>query len=989
MWLRFGLAGVSVLPFAVMLSQAGQGNASQPKGDFAKEVVPIFRAHCYSCHKGESSAAGLDLSSIKGITKGGLSGKLFVSGKPDSSLLMKRVLGQGGMPAMPMGFAPLTKTQLASLRAWIAGGAKMAEAKAVHWAYRPPVAKAAPKVKNAAWVKNPIDAYILSKLEKAGMQPSPQASKEMLLRRVTLDLTGLPPTLAELDAFLADKSANAYEKVVDRLLASPRFGERQAMIWLDLARYADSNGYEADYMRTAWKYRDWVIQAFNKNLSYRQFTIDQLAGDLLPKPNLEQLIATGFHRNTMLNLEGGVDPKEARYEMINDRVATTSQVWLGQTMQCARCHDHKYDPISHKDYFRMYAIFANTDYESRGDPKVGQEKYYEFSVPAPSAEQSQEKLRIEKALAQVRAEFNAETPDYLKKRSEFIEAARRSNPWSYVELDSPGLSKLPDFALKAPVENPATVVYRVRFAAKKGMSALRIRAYADASLTNKGPGRSSSGNFILSRLTLKSGNRQIPIDEFAASYVQNGYSLSGLTDSDGNTGWAVAPQFGREHWLIAWLKTPLEADTDVVLELGHESPSWPQHSLGNFNVQPSYEPNRAIQKMPEHLLTAIGRNRESEVLKEIDAYYRSVSPELAPVRERERALAESLAKLNSQIPMAMVMRETRRGGPLQAPFHARGEFLQPGEPVTAGIPAAFGTISEKRVDRLALAKWLVSPSNPMSARVEVNRIWEQYFGRGIVETSENWGTPGTPPTHPELLDWLAVKFMNSGWDMKAMHRLIVTSATYRQSSRTSAAAREKDPQNRYFARGPRYRMPAEMIRDNALQIAGLLSPKIGGPSVFPHQPDGVWNTPYSGERWQQSSGEDLYRRGLYTFWKRTATYPAFVNFDAPSREMCTIRREPTNTPLQALNLLNDPAFLEAAKAFAKRTEDIKDVRARITVMFRACTARRPKADELTRLELLLANLQQKVASPEGSTAVVPWTMLASVLLNLDETITKE
>jgi mono/diheme cytochrome c family protein len=992
MWIRVSwLAGA----FGVLMVAANSGSSQETRPDPGRAAMGIFKAHCLSCHKGAQAAAGLDLSTIEGINKGGTSGKLIVPGKPDASLLMKRVTGQGGLPQMPMGFAPLTKEQLTDLRAWITGGGKLDPNKITHWAYLPPKAAPIPKVANKTWVRNEIDNFILAKLEQAKVKPSAPATKETLIRRLSLDLIGLPPTPAEVDAFVADKTRNAYKKLVDRLLASPHYGERQARAWLDLARYADTNGYEADAGRVAWKYRDWVIHAYNSNMPFDEFTIEQLAGDMLLNPTLDQLIATGFHRNSMLNLEGGVDPKESRYEMVNDRVATTSTVWLGQTVQCARCHDHKYDPISQKEYFAMYAIFNNSDYEPRGDANVGQEKYYEFSIPAPSPEQAAQKKKLETELAHYRTLFAASNAEYEKEKKEFYERAKRSTPWAYTELKADGLVSKPDFVLAAPTENPANVVYEVSFHANAGLNAVRILAFPDAKLPNRGPGRASSGNFILSRLALKRNGQEIPLGTAVASFVQNGYSLDGLFDKDGNTGWAVAPEFGKEQWLVVWLKEPLKEASDLTLEIAHESPNWPQHSLGNFTVQYSTEPDRGIQMIPNELWTVLNNSREGEPAQELDKYYRSVAPSLSRVRDQIAKDETQLKKLNSEIPTALVMREKPGRAPITAPFHPRGEFLQTGDPIPAGIPAAFGKLPPGRVDRLALAKWLVSKQNPLTARVEVNRIWEGIFGKGLVETSENWGTPGTPPTHPELLDWLAVKFMNSGWDRKALIRLIVTSSTYCQSSNASLATLQKDPTNRLMSRAPRYRMEAEMIRDNALAASGLLNPKVGGPSVYPQQPDGVWNSPYSGERWMTSKGADLYRRGLYTYWKRTSTYPTFVNFDASSRESCTVRRIRTNTPLQALNLLNDAAFLEAARALAINAKG-STPREKVIDAFRRCTCRRPSAKELDRLEKLYLNLLKAYEADAKSAKQIAktpelaaMTMTANVILNLDETITRE
>lgn len=997
---RFGLLGLAGLPYVFLLFGNSIAMPVQKKASFP-DVALIFKAHCNSCHTGTDAAAGLDLSTPAGVQKGGMSGALINASKPKSSLLLERVLGHGGMPRMPMGFAPLTATQVETLNSWIAAGGKVDAVSKTHWAYVPPKRPAVPATKLQNWARNPIDNFILSRLEKGALKPSPQASKETLIRRLSLDLTGLPPTIKEIDAFLADKSPNAYEKVVDRLLASKHYGERQAMGWLDLARYADTNGYEKDTRRVAWKYRDWVIQAFNKNQPFDQFTIEQLAGDLLPNPQLDQLIATGFHRNTMLNTEGGVDQLEARYELINDRVATTSTVWMGQTLQCARCHDHKYDPISQKDYFRVYAIFANTEYFPTGPKEVSEEKYLEKDIPAPSPEQLAAQAKLRRELATYKASISDQTSDQEVKS--WLAKAKAAKPWNGFKMTSEAtngvtLSIQNDGTYVATGQNNKSV-YKFNFTNSGPINAFKLIAVPDPKLPVGGSGRASSGNFLLSRVSLKVNGKAVPLVRPTADFIQQGYALNGLSDNVGDTGWAVHPQVNRRHWLILRPETSIPDGANIELELGHESNTWPDHTLGRFMIAATSESDEALQAMPENISAALAKSNPTAAdEKLLVEFYQQNSPRLAPVREKIQTVETEINKLQQYIPYAMVMTEKKTPGPLKTPLHIRGEYLQTGEMITSGIPNAFGKTDAKRVDRLALAKWLVAKDNPMTARVQVNRMWEQYFGTGLVETSENWGTPGTPPSHPELLDWLSTEFMGTGWDMKRMHKLIVMSATYRQSSVATKALLNRDPGNRLLARGPRFRLDAELIRDNALAAAGLLNSEIGGPSVYPHQPDGVWNSPYSGEYWMTSKGKELHRRGLYTFLKRTAPYPTFTNFDASSREVCTVRRGRTNTPLQALNLLNDPAFLEAAKGLAQRISKAKagDAKNEIGLAFRLCTARHAKPAEIERLVSLFNSLRkryeqnpcetQKIApTPEGAAMV----MVASVILNLDETINKE
>ncbi len=1017
---RLGLLGLAGLPYVFLLFSNSLATPPQKQASL-QEVNQIFKAHCNSCHTGKQSAAALDLSAIAGVQKGGISGKLVVPGKPDDSLLMKRVLGHGGLPRMPMGFAPLTSAQLQTLRTWIASGAKVDAAEKVHWAYVPAKLPTVPEPKFKGWTRNPIDNFILARLERGALRPSPEASKETLIRRVTLDLTGLPPTLEEIDAFLADKSPDAYEKVVDRLLASPHYGERQAIGWLDLARYADTNGYEKDNRRVAWKYRDWVIDAFNQNLPYDQFTIEQLAGDLLPNPTLNQMIATGFHRNTMLNTEGGVDQLEARYELINDRVATTSTVWLGQTVQCARCHDHKYDPISQKDYFRVYAIFANTEYYPTGRQDISEEKYLERDIPAPSPEQQASMDKLNRELASYRASLTKESEATRSEREAWFERAKSARPWIAFTAQAEatnGISLTPQPDGAYTVSGPNNQgVFRFKFAASGPIHAFKLTALPDPKLPQGGSGRATSGNFLLSRISLKVDGKPVPLTRPVADFVQQGYELNGLFDDAGDTGWAVHPEVKKPHWLIVRPATPIPESATVELELAHESKTWPDHLLGRFSLTTSGEPTDGFQVIPDSIRTALAKASRTEAdEKTLLAFYQANNARFAPLREKIAKGEGEVKALQQAIPMAMVMTEKKGNGPLQAPLHIRGEYLQTGEMVAAGIPSSFGKTNAKRVNRMELAKWLVSRDNPMTARVQVNRMWEQYFGTGLVETSDNWGTPGTPPSHPELLDWLAIKFMDSGWDMKAMHRLIVTSSTYRQSSAATNMLLHRDPSNRLLARGPRFRMDAELIRDSALAAAGMLNREIGGPSVYPHQPDGIWNSPYSGEYWMTSQGKDLHRRGLYTFLKRTAPYPTFMNFDASSREVCTVRRGRTNTPLQALNLLNDPAFMEAAQGLAQRAWDssiarfldssiegeIEESRNRrieefaVRLAFRLCTARHPRREELARLMALYDSLRARYEkSPDEAKKLAPtpeqaaMVMVANVILNLDETINKE
>jgi hypothetical protein len=796
----------------VLLAAPQDGGAD--KLDFARDVLPILKASCHKCHGAEKPKGQLRLDAKALAMKGGVSGKAILPGNSKESLLVKLLLEPDEEARMPQKAPALAPEKIALLGRWIDEGAEWPDSASAevresrHWAYVKPVRPALPAVKTPGWVRNPIDAFVLARLEREGLRPSPEAPRETLVRRVTLDLTGLPPSPDEVDAFVADGD---YERLVERLLASPHYGERWARPWLDLARYADTNGFNFDSRRTMWKYRDWVIDALNRDLPFDRFTIEQIAGDLLPGAGLDQQIATGFHRNTLTNEEGGVDKEEARWETLLDRVHTTATVWLGTTIACAQCHNHKYDPFSQRDYYRLLAFF-----ESSEEPRI----------ELLTAEQQEERKRL-------RADLKREEAELLK---------------------VPGLAA---------------------------------------------------------------------------------------------------------H-LVKALETALEKRTNT------------------------------------------DRNN-------LVTYYRAQAPaELKALASRLLALSQALDKLD--VATALVLREKPSKEPPSTHVRIKGGFTNVGEKVSAGTPASLHPLSEGAFpNRLALARWLVSPENPLTARVAVNRFWDVFFGRPIVESAEDFGTQGVPPSHPELLDWMAVEFMEAGWSMKSIHRTIALSATYRQSSRVEPALLERDPLNRLLARGPRFRMEAEMIRDVMLAASGLLSRKVGGPSVFPLQADtsGVIAINKVDTSWSPSPGEDRFRRGLYTHWRRTAPFAAFATFDAPSRECCTVRRPRTNTPLQALSGLNDPAAFEAARGLARRVMlEAASTAERAALAFRLATGRRPGEGERARIaaafESERASFARDLAAAravfKGWTIPRPdaempdfaaWAMVANVLLNLDETLSKE
>jgi mono/diheme cytochrome c family protein len=956
-----------------------------PEIRFDRDIAPLFKANCSSCHTGATASAGLDLSSAAGIAKGGASGALFNFQSPAQSLLLQRLRGEGGKPRMPMGFAPLDDASMDKLRRWIAGGAETTDdGEHRHWAFVSPTRPSVPKPKRADWVRNPVDAFVLEKLEGKGWSPATAAGKETLVRRVYLDLLGLPPTPAEIDAFLSDRRPDAYERLVDRLLASPHFGEHMARKWLDLARYADSDGFEKDLQRTAWLYRDWVIDAFNRDLPYDQFVVDQMAGDLIRHGTAAQKIATGFHRNTMQNLEGGVDQEEAHFAKLVDRVGTTATVFNGLTMACAQCHDHKYDPLSHKDYFKFMAFFANTRIVKRGDASVSEEKWVEPEIPVPTAEQNAKLTQLRATLARLEESLAAPVNEtaYADWR-----AAISSPGWSPVAVSGMGLEAV-DTDLRATGPTPNQTEYVLSGNASSPITGFKLTVVPDPNMPNAGSGRSPSGNFILSDLKVTAG-KPMPITELAASHTQNGFDVRGVLDTNPDTGWAIAPHFRAGHHLIIELAESIPAGASYSITMGMRSTQWPQHVLGRFKLEAIDRPHPAQYVIP------MGFNLSDETA--LRKRYAEAAPERRKLVAQQKAIQSERSQIERQVPTAMVLEENRQGIP-RIQFRERGEFLQRGPWMTANTPEVLPPMKEGLPkNRLGLARWLTHPEHPLTARVQVNRLWEHIFGRGIVETSENFGTQATPPSHPELLDWLATEFVRKKWSNKQMLRLLVTSATYRQSPVTSAKIRAADPNNEWLARAPRYRLDAETLRDNALRISGLLNPKVGGPSVFPVQPEGIWNTPYSGERWMTAQDGDRYRRGIYTFMKRTAPYPSFMAFDATSREQCTVRRTRTNTPLQALAMLNDPAYLEAARALSGHLAKVgTDPGARIVEGFRRCTGRRPTAAEKARLVKLVSDVRQRYQrDPESAKklAATPeqaaWVMVANVLLNLDETLNKE
>ncbi len=976
--------------------------------EFARDVEPILRSSCVPCHGPQKQKGQLRLDSRAGALKGGLGGPALVPGAAARSRFITLLLEPEAEDRMPQKAPPLSPLQVELLRTWIDQGAAWPDPPTapseapVHWAYVKPPRPPPPSVRNAAGIRNPIDAFVRSTLERESLDPSPEAPRETLFRRLCLDLVGLPPTPEELAEFLSDASPGSYERAVDRLLASPHFGERWARPWLDAARYADTNGYEVDQPRTMWKYRDWVIQAFNDDLPFDRFTIEQLAGDLLPGATLDQRVASGFHRNTLKNEEAGIDAEEARWERLVDRVNTTGAVWMGTTLGCAQCHNHKYDPFSQKDYYGLLAFFETSE-------------EVEIELPSASQEVRWKELRDEihaleeRVLRQTTPELDAARERWETEVLEAEPAWARLHPDLVRSSNGSTLLRQEDGSVLAqgllPDQDVYTVTVRVppEFGA---MTAFRLEALVDASLPGSGPGRGTDGNFVLTEVRVLADGKPVALGRPVSDFSQDGHPVTQALDGDARSGWAILPEYSRSHAALFETAAPVKAEIlTVVLE---QTGAQPGRLIGRFRLSATTSEHPATSLvMPSRirdLLVSPPGGRGASDREELSAYFRSVTPLLA----RERALLAGLKRELRElgVPTALALRERPSQESPSTLLRLRGSFTAKGAKVEAGVPAPLHPLSKgPRPDRLALARWLVDAENPLTARVTVNRFWAEIFGRGIVETCEDFGTQGSPPSHPELLDWLAAEFMTKGWRVKDLLRTILTSATYRQSSRMDRAALERDPHNRLLARGPRFRMEAEMVRDSILAAGGILSRKIGGPSVFPPQPEGVWlipgNQPH--DRWVESRGPDRFRRGIYTFWRRTAPYPSLASMDAPSREICSVRRVRTNTPLQSLILLNDPSFVEAARGLARAVAGDGD--GGIEEAFRRVTGRSPDGPERATLRSAFEReverftrdreSARKLVGPGPATPpsslprLAAATAIANVLLNLDEAVTKE
>jgi hypothetical protein len=961
----------------VVLFSTGPGAASvlaQSAVDFQRDIRPILSGRCFKCHGPAGHKGKLRLDQREWATKR----QAIVPGRPDMSKLVRRIVADEDerMPPAEAGDR-LKPEQVTLLKEWIEQGAEYAP----HWSLVRPKRHALPAVKDKAWPVNAIDHFILAWLEKDGLVPSVQADRPTLIRRLSLDLLGLLPSPQEVTAFVQDPGPDAYERLVDRMLASPHYGERQSRHWLDLARYADSNGYTIDGKRSIWPWRDWVIRAFNQDMPFDQFTIEQLAGDLLPEATLEQRLATGFHRNTSFNEEGGTNPEQFRVERTVDRTNTTGTTWLGLTVACAQCHDHKYDPISQKEYYQLYAFFNSTL-----EPNL--------LLPTPEQAQKLQELNAELGRAKKAPPPRPKSPEELKKLVSDLEKETNGGwqiiyPKAVMSEQGATFTALEDRSVLAAGKVGPLDTYVIQAVAPETgtVTAVRLEALTHASLPHKGPGRAANGNFVLSQIGFETDGVPLPFRKAVADHSQPGYDVSHAIHGDLKKGWAVNAgdprQFNVDRQAVFYLKKPHEVREGqafvFTLRFSQVPSSYP---LGRFRLAVTFASPRFLE-LPLAAQQVVLTERRLRGLADMERLQK-VLVQNSALSERVALLRKEIQALEARVDSTLILQATAQTRPTKV--LKRGDFLDPGETVQPGTLAVLPPLSSgsRTADRLDLARWFASPENPLTARVVVNRMWQQYFGKGLVETENDFGTQGALPSHPELLDWLATEIHRRNWGLKEIHRLIVTSATYRQASCNRPELREKDPGNRLLGRQHRLRLEAEIIRDAALSASGLLARKLGGPGVYPPQPPEIFAFTQNNHPWPESKGPDRYRRGMYTFIWRQSQHPLLTTFDGPDAQAACTRRNRSDTPLQALHLANDPTFVEIAQALASRIlqEGPADDGGRVEFAFRLCFGRAPTAAERSRV-------LQYVEQQRQAEATQPWAMAARVLLNLDEFITRE
>jgi len=1013
--------------------------------DFVKDIQPIFAENCLACHGPKRSEANFRLDSKEIALKGGDLGPAIVPGKSGESLLVHAVAGVKSDFVMPKKGERLSAAQVGLLRAWIDQGANWPDSASVkvenkldHWAFKAPTRPAPPSVKNSKWVRNPIDNFILARLEKEKLTPSPEADRVTLIRRLSLDLLGLPPHPNEVDAFVTDRSPDAYQKLAERLLASPPCGERWGRHWLDAARYADSHGFEKDAARSIWPYRDYVIHAFNRDLPFDQFTVEQLAGDLIPNPTVDQMVATGFLRNSMMNQEGGIEPEQFRIEAMIDRMDAVGKAWLGLTIACAQCHNHKFDPISQKDYYQLFA-FLNSDNEP--------------IVEVPTEAQ-------DKARAEVRAKVRRQEDKLMTDTTNLVERmaaweksiANAAGDWTVLDP-----AEWHNFATKYEEQSDHSLLgggdikpYGVSHVwidtPLTNITGFRVEALTHPNLPYGGPGLTARGSFLLREFTAEAYamknptvTNKITFRRAVASAEAPGFAVTnaidGNTEKGGWTASAVPVERNQDASAVFECTDPIAGfpgGTRLKLSFYQKHSTgegWqiiPDkdtgldcHAFGRFRISATTAPSPLVADPltaeQRKLLAVPASKRSPEEKRALFGVFRRVEPTMSA---RSRAVSDTWTNWTYA---ATTFGLSSRTEERMTRVFKRGDWQKQADEVKADVPAWLHPFPKDTPrNRLGFAKWIVDRRSPTTARVVINRIWQAYFGQGLFTTPEDIGTRVDAPSHPELLDWLAVEFMEpsqrsplepetAAWSFKHLHRLIVNSATYRQSSQITPSLYAEDQYNRLLARGPRFRVEAEIVQDIALAASGLLNPKIGGPSVYPPIPGSVADQVYGGFTWPETKGEDRYRRGMYTFWKRALPFPALLTFDAPPAEVSCTRRVRSNTPLQALTTLNERTYVEAAQAMGLRVlkEGGSDDRSRATYAFRLGTGRTPTERELkslltfrdeqfryfedqsaAALQVALANTTN-VPPDVNIHKVAAWAMVSRAILNLDETITRE
>ena len=1000
--------------------------------DFNRDIRPLLSDNCFACHGPDANHREADLRLDQRESLLDVERAIVISENPDESELLARIISDDPDLKMPPPGSgkELKAEEIQRIRDWIEQGAQWQE----HWAFAPPMRSQLPAVEETSWARNEIDYFVGARLKESGQELSGAADRRTLIRRLYFDLTGLPPTVDQVNAFCEDTQSDAYEALVDQLLDSPHFGERMAVAWMDQARYADTNGYSIDGGRHMWLWRDWVIDAYNQNLPFDQFVIQQLAGDLLPETTIDQRVATGFNRNHMITHEGGTIAEENIVNYVADRVKTTSEVFLGLTMACAQCHDHKYDPITQQDYYRFFAFF-NTLSDRGHDGDGGRNATPKLRARSVFRKNQAEIQAIETELSELRARMKETLPSQVEWEEEARErlSQRGQNlqlhPVEVIKVTSPNRATPYDVMEDGTVFLPSASGRSPSISAKidqDNITGLRLVFEPHESFPEKGlghgRGRNMNGSFLLTAFTASATTvpsdqvdlyGQLDIARVTASYSHPDFPPADCLDERDANGWSPHPKNQEPQHITFQLNQPLHASqTPYVTAMlvwggGHRLTGGKYRLYAISGEDDGSEIPPAIQELLE--FSRDQRSPEQQIA--IRDYHNSACEPLRNVRHRIGNLEEHLRHMTEEHEV-MVMDIANQ--PRDTFMLARGQYDQPTTKVTPGTPASLPPLpADAPMNRLGLAQWLVQTDHPLTARVAVNRLWQLFFGVGLVGTSADFGSQGEPPSHPELLDWLSVEFVENGWNTKAMVKQIVMSATYRQSSQVTPEQSRSDPQNRTLARGPRFRLQAEFVRDNALALSGLLVNRLGGPSVKPYQPYGLWkeishygSTPATAQVFVQDHGDDLYRRSMYTFWKRTVPPPSMMSFDAPNREVCTVARLSTNTPLQALVLLNDPQFVEASRAFgAKIMMRPGDLDEKLTFAFEQATARPPSSDELKIIRRTFEReLKRYQKDPKQAaqylrigesdqaflevTEHAAWASVGMLLLNLSETITK-